>query len=433
MIGILGGGLTGLTLGSLLHDSVVLEKELSPGGLCRSLREEGYTFDSGGSHIIFSKDAETLRFMLSLLGENVVKNRRNTKVRYKDRLVKYPFENGLSDLPLKENLECLLEFLKSKLKKAGGELPDPRNLREWFVYKFGEAIADKYLIPYNEKIWRTKPEEMGTDWVSRVPDPPLEDVVKSSLGIDTEGYLHQLEFFYPLEGGIQCLTDSLAQKCTAIEPNFEVQQISRVSDGFQVSGNGRLYDFERLVSTIPLPELTRALDETPGDISDIAGNLRFNSLVTVMLGIDHPEINDLSWLYFPREEDGMFYRASFPSNYSPEVSPPGKSSVMAEITCSEGDETWRMADSELVESVESSLRKNGILAKDNVQFSRVSRTKYAYIVYDLDHQPKVSKVRKYLSELGIELCGRFGQFEYLNMDACVRSARELASRLRGEQ
>lgn len=129
----------------------------------------------------------------------------------------------------------------------------------------------------------------------------------------------------------------------------------------------------------------------------------------------------------------MFYRASFPSNYSPEVSPPEKSSVMAEITCSEGDETWKMPDSELVESVESSLRKNGILVKDSVQFSRVSRTKYAYIVYDLDHQLKVSKVRKYLSELGIELCGRFGQFEYLNMDACMGSARELASRVGGGQ
>lgn len=433
MIGILGGGLTGLTLGSLLQDSVVLEKEHSPGGLCRSLKEAGYTFDSGGSHIIFSKDTEKLRFMLSILGENIVKNRRNTKVYYKDRLVKYPFENGLSDLPLKENLECLLEFLKSKLKKASGELPDPQNLREWFVSKFGEAIAEKYLIPYNQKIWRTKPEEMGTEWVSRVPDPPLEDVVKSSLGIDTEGYLHQLEFFYPLKGGIQCLTDSLAQKCTAIRPDFDVHQVSRVNDGFQVSGDGRSHDFETLISTIPLPELTRVLDETPAGIAETAGRLRFNSLVTVMFGVDHPEINDLSWVYFPRKEDGMFYRASFPSNYSPEVSPSGKSSVMAEITCSEGDKTWRMPDSELVDSVESSLRKNGILTKDSVQFSRVSRTKYAYIVYDLDHQLRVSKIRKYLSGLGIELCGRFGQFEYLNMDTCMASAKELASRLGGGQ
>lgn len=431
MVGILGGGLTGLTLGSLLPESVVLEKEPSPGGLCRSLKQEGYTFDFGGSHIIFSKNVGTLRFMLSLLGRNVVKNRRNTKVYYKGRYVKYPFENGLSDLPLKENYECLLEFLRLKLRKAGREVLEPSNLKEWFIYKFGKAIASKYLLPYNEKIWRMKPEEMGIDWVSRIPDPPLEDVIKSSLGIETEGYLHQLQFYYPLRGGIQCLTDSLAEKCNSIESNFEVQQVSRDKDGFQVSGNGRSYDFETLVSTIALPELVKVLDETPRDLARIAENLRFNSLVTVMLGVEGCEINDLSWMYFPKQEDGIFYRASFPSNYSPEVSPEGKSSVMAEITCFKDDEFWKRPDEELIESAKKSLHKNGILNKDDIQFSRVSRTKYAYVVCDLNYRRNVSKLRKFVRELGIEVCGRFGRFEYLNMDACVDGARELASRIGG--
>jgi len=31
------------------------------------------------------------------------------------------------------------------------------------------------------------------------------------------------------------------------------------------------------------------------------------------------------------------------------------------------------------------------------------------------------------------LCGRFAEFEYLNMDACVRKARELAERLNNEK
>lgn len=49
---ILGGGLTDLTLGYLLHDKGVnfeiLEKEIECGGLLRSLQEEGFTFDYGG-------------------------------------------------------------------------------------------------------------------------------------------------------------------------------------------------------------------------------------------------------------------------------------------------------------------------------------------------------------------------------------------------
>lgn len=431
MIGILGGGLTGLTLGSLLPESIVIEKEDAPGGLCRSLNEDGYTFDFGGSHIVFSNRPERLQFMLSVLGEDLVKNRRNTKIYYKGRFVKYPFENGLSDLPLEENFECLVEFLKLRLKRARGEVPEPANLKEWFEYKFGRAIARKYLLPYNEKIWRVGPEEMGTEWVSRIPDPPLEDIIKSSLGIETEGYVHQLEFYYPLRGGIQVLTDTLADRCRSIKSGFEVEHVSRTQDGFRVSGGGESHDFQTLISTIPLPALARVFDETPADMVTAARDLRFNSLVTVMLGIDDPKINDFSWVYFPRREDGIFYRASFPSNYSPETTPEGKSSVMAEITCFRDDDTWNLSDDELVDSVETSLHKNGIVDKESVEFSRVMRTEYAYVVYDLEYERNVSRLRKFMSGVGIELCGRFGRFEYLNMDACMDDARELALRIGG--
>ncbi|UCD93309.1 MAG: NAD(P)-binding protein, partial [Methanobacteriota archaeon] len=55
-IGILGGGLTGLTLGSLIPESQILEKEEVVGGLCRSKTKDGFTYDIGGSHVLFSRN-----------------------------------------------------------------------------------------------------------------------------------------------------------------------------------------------------------------------------------------------------------------------------------------------------------------------------------------------------------------------------------------
>jgi len=182
-IGILGAGLTGLTLGNLIQDCEILEKNSECGGLCRSLEEEGFTFDWGGSHIIFSKDQEVLDFMLEKLGDNIVKRRRNTKILYKGNFVKYPFENGLSELPLQDNFECLRGFINVLLETN----TKPGNFKEWLYATFGDGIAEKYLVPYNEKIWNYDLTKMSAWWVEgRVPKPPVEDIIKSSLGIVTE-------------------------------------------------------------------------------------------------------------------------------------------------------------------------------------------------------------------------------------------------------
>jgi protoporphyrinogen oxidase len=118
--------------------------------------------------------------MLNLLGNNKVRKRRNTKILYKECYVKYPFENGLADLPREENFECLFYFLRNLFDKEKGKLNRPNNLKEWCYYTFCKGIADKYLIPYNEKIWKYPLEKTGLEWVERVANPPIKAVVKSS-------------------------------------------------------------------------------------------------------------------------------------------------------------------------------------------------------------------------------------------------------------
>jgi protoporphyrinogen oxidase len=168
-IAILGGGLSGLTVGCLLSQGglqcEILEKESHCGGLMRTLKEGGFTFDCFGSHIIFSKNKKGLDYILKLLGENTVKNRRNTKILYKNHYVKYPFENGLSDLPKEENFACLYYFIQNLINKEKKTLKKPDNLKAWFYSTFGKGIAEKYLVPYNEKIWKFPVEKMGLDWV----------------------------------------------------------------------------------------------------------------------------------------------------------------------------------------------------------------------------------------------------------------------------
>jgi protoporphyrinogen oxidase len=424
---ILGGGLTGLTIGHLLKKKGIefklFEKEKKCGGLMRTLRQNGFTFDYGGSHVLFSKDKEALSFLLGLLGSNKLRRRRNTKILYKGRYIKYPFENGLAGLPEEENFECLYSFVQNLINKQTGKRDQPRNLKEWFSYIFGEGITEKYLIPYNSKIWKYPIDKMTSEWVDRIPNPPLEDVIKSSLGIKSEGYLHQLNFYYPLHGGIQALIDKLVDSIgERILEDFEIRKIRREGNTWVISDSEKEELCDKIVSTIPVNELIKTM-AAPREVKEAASNLKYNSLICVMIGLDIKKVNNFSWLYIP-DRNILPHRVSFPSNYSPHVAPLGKSSVLAEITCTSKSRIWKMTDNELVDRVIDDLACLKILGKKSVCFSSIMKTKYAYVINDLNYVENINTIKRFLVQQDIDTIGRFGEFSYLNMDACVRRAIE---------
>lgn len=427
---ILGGGLSGITLAHLLRTRgqqvTVLEAEERIGGLCRSRTENGFTFDTGGSHIIFSRDTEVLRFMQNVLSSNRGQRTRNTRIMYRDILVKYPFENGLAALPKDDLFFCINEFIKTYLMSEKGEIPPPANFAEWIYATFGKGIADLYMIPYNQKIWNYPPASMSAHWVEgRVPRPPVEDVIKSAIGIETEGYTHQSVFTYPAEGGIEALVTSIARGIEdCILTGFKVRSLV-LREGVWEAGDGkRTVTGDRVISTIPLQHLLPCLEGgTPPAVKEAADALRYNSVCCVQIGI-RGMVPDISWLYIPDRTQSLANRISFPSNFSSRVAPAGHAGILAEITYNEGDEVSRMTDGDLVRHVIQSLERMGFLTPDQVVHTAVDRQKFAYVVYDLAYLENIRIVREYFQAQGITLVGRFSKFEYLNMDGCIRQAME---------
>jgi protoporphyrinogen oxidase len=422
---ILGGGLTGVTLARFLagkgEEVVVLEGEPTIGGLCRSRQEEGFCFDTGGSHIIFSRDEEVLRFMQSVLQENRAERKRNTKIFYKGRFVKYPFENGLSGLPAEDRYFCLYEFIKTLIASEKDELPPVKNFRDWIYATFGKGIAECYLIPYNTKIWNYPPERMSAHWVEgRVPRPPVEDIIRSAIGIETEGYTHQAVFSYPQEGGIEALVRAIAAPVIdRVTCSFQISHIHKSGAGWEISDGERTVYAEKLISTIPLQNLIPALEGVPEKVRQAVASLRYNSVCSVFIGIQG-KVPDISWLYVPSLEIGLMNRVSFPSNYSTGVVPEGCSSVLAEITYNEGDPLTGMSDNEIITHVIDSLKTLDLIRNEDVIYTGIARHRFAYVVYDIDYLANIKIVRQYCEEKSIDLVGRFARFEYLNMDACIR-------------
>lgn len=422
-IGILGGGISGICLATRLDDCEVLEKSGRIGGLCGSIIERGFTFDAAGPHIMFSKNKEVLSHMIEVLGENVHQKRRENKIWFKGNLVKYPFENGLSDLPKEDCFECILGYLRNPWTKA------PENLEEWSYATFGAGISDKYFLPYNRKIWNHDPAQICLEWVERIPKPPLEDVLRSAVGIPTEGYLHQLHFSYPKRGGYEALVQAFAQRAKGpVRTDCEVNRVSGGPGSWKVETSQGVKTYCTLVSTLPIHELAKVWDGFPPPAREALGRLRYNSLINVLLGVKVAERHPWTALYVP-DLDIATHRISFMCNFSEHCAPEGYEAVMAEITTNPGDGINEMSDEEVVALVLTDLDRMGIVSPLDVVHRRALRFQYGYPVYDLDYFHQVDQLRGAVADAGIHLLGRFAQFDYINSDVCVERALDLARRL----
>lgn len=431
---ILGGGLSALSLAYFLQNNdkiekiTILEKSDKAGGICRTYEEKGIQYDVG-PHIIFSKDKEILDLMNSLLGENNEKHRRSNRIIHKKRFVQYPFENDLSKLPQEDIDYCVNAFVHNPYENY-----EAKNMLQFFLKTFGEGITNTYLRPYNEKIWKFDPSFMDTQMVERIPKPPKEDILRSAKGETIDGYLHQLYFTYPKNGGTEALINAFISKLTAkveIITDAEVKKVEKCINGFKILTTAGMYEAENLVSTMPVNELVKIYnsDSKTFDILNTAENLRFNSIAICIVNTKKDYAGD-NYAFMVADKNVKFHRLSKLDFMGKGYHIDGTATYMAEITYRKNDLYDKASDDELIKDVIKGLEVIGFIdSSEDVNFTALKRFEYAYVIYDLNHRRNMDKIKDYFSKEKIYLNGRFGSFEYLNMDAIIRQSKNLAQNI----
>lgn len=424
-ISILGAGPAGLSAAFHLQKNyLIFEKNNEVGGGCRTEKIDGFSFDYGG-HIFYTRKEEIKSLIKQLIKDNLRALPREAWIYSKGTYTRYPFQANLYGLPLEVVKECLLGLMEAKLK-YGEEQKNYAHFEDFIYQVFGKGIARHFMIPFNLKQWATPLKEMTTDWMGEfIPLPSLEEVLEGSLRLAPRCIGINANFIYPQKGGIQAIFDSFVPYIYNLHLDSEVTSISFKNKSFRISGGKREF-YQKLISTLPLPELIKILDDAPSEIKEAAEKLGWTSLYIVNVAVDRHSLSDKQRIYFP-EEKFIFHKLGFYQNQSPGMVPSGKSSVSAEISFSKNRKIIRET---LVERTIEDLMQAGIIFPDDkIILTHVLTLPYAYVIYDHKRGEAVSFIRQFLEENDIYLCGRYAQWEYQNMEQNILAGEKVAGKV----
>lgn len=465
---IVGGGPTGLSAAYHLgRDTLLLEKNQSVGGWCRSISEGGFTFDYAG-HIMFSTDPYVLQMYDILLGDNLHWQDREAWVYSKGVHTRYPFQGALYGLPPAVIKECILGAIEARYpstsgsKKAaaagGSPAPDccadgtaldattlthaenrkpaqPRgeNFEEFIHRVWGAGIARHFAIPYNRKLWAVPLREMETSWLGgRVPLPDLEQIIEGALEPVARPMGPNARFGYPLRGGFQALMNGfLPHIAGTIELGAEVARIWPHERQLLLA-DGRRFTYENLISTMPLPQLIRRIgDAAPQAVQQAGEGLRHVSVRCVNLGIAREKITEKHWIYYP--EHTVFHRIFVQGNASPECNPPGGFGLTCEISYSPDKPLPAEGEALIAQCIRDCIEVGMLRADDQVIVANQVDMPYAYVVYDHERSRNVALARSWLESHGIVLAGRYSEWEYYNSDHAFLAGKKAAERVLAAQ
>jgi protoporphyrinogen oxidase len=469
---IIGGGPTGLSAAYHLGaDTLLLDRNETVGGWCRSIEDNGFTFDYAG-HIMFSNDPYVLKMYEVLLGDNVHWQNREAWIYSKNVYTRYPFQGALYGLPPKVITECVMGAIEARYgvdedaDAAGAQAQASKpvsdccadgttdvcntdrsvkgavNNFEQFIHKvWGKGIAKHFAIPYNRKIWTVPLAEMETSWLGgRVPLPNLEEIISGALEPVAKPMGPNARFGYPLRGGFQALMNGFLPHIKGkIELGAEVVQVLP-REHIVALADGRRFRYDDLISTMPLPELIKAIgDEAPAEVRMAARGLRHVSIrcVNIGIGIGNERVaTDKHWIYYP--EDTIFHRIFVQGNASPECNPPGGFGFTCEISYSP-TKPLPVEGEELIARAIADCRKVGMIqAGDRILAANQADLPYAYVLYDHQRARNVETCKAWLKQFDITLVGRYSEWEYYNSDHALLAGKRgaetvLAKRARAQK
>ena len=377
---VLGAGPAGLGAALALARAgasvTVLDPAPEPGGLCVTRRRAGFSYDIGG-HIPFVRDDARRAGLPDLRGQEL------------------PWvERPVASLRDGEVWRGRYLDQRPPDASAGGGRPEAGTARDELAGRFGPGFVDDVMRPYLEKVDGVPLERIPADRARRL----------------LEGQAAADGFHFPA-GGIGRLMDAMAAAARGAGADV------RLGVGAEAIGvpsgrvawvrpaGGAQIATRSLVVAMPAAAAARILDPAPPGAT--TRGVRMRAVAIVYLALDRPRLTEEPWIQVddPRVP---FARAFEPANWSPALTPPGRTVLGLECYCRarDDDPAWGLDDAALAAACARALHDPlGLLddpsAAGTVEVLRIPR---AYPEADLGQSAEVRAPGAWLAALeGVHL------------------------------
>ncbi len=412
---IIGGGISGLTLANYVDDYLIIEKENEVGGYCKTIKKGDYIWDYAGHFFHFKTEEFKTKFLDVIPKEDIIYQDKCTKILYKNKLIDYPFQTNIHELDKEEFIDCLYDLFTKE------EKDNYDNFLDMLYGKFGKSIVEKFLKPYNEKLYAIDLTKLDVDAMGRFfPYADKEAIIRNMKESNNSSYNNS--FLYPKNGAgsfIKVLSDNLDKNKILL--NTEVKSIDIENKKVTLS-SGKEINYEYLINTISLPKFIKLTNKN----LELANSLSYNKVLVFNLGFNKKSnLTKEHWLYIPSKECN-YYRIGFYDN----ILNQDKLSMYVEIGYGKDDIISEEEIKRQLDLTINNLLEQGIIDKDTRLCDYVSIVMDpAYVHINSVTDKEVKKYFKDMEKYNVYSIGRYGGWTYCSMEDCMLEAKNLSEKI----
>ncbi len=409
---IIGAGVSGISYATFTNNEYKMFEATSEiGGYCKTIKRNGFVWDYAGHFFHFRNEGLKELVCKEIDPKTLKRVAKNTKIFYKDNYIDFPFQKNIHQLPKDEFIECLYDLFNTD------ETIEIKSFKDMVYANLGKGIAEKFLIPYNEKLYACDLDNLDHEAMGRFfPKANKEEIILNFKKNNTKSYN---DFFVYPEGGAIEYINSLYANVDDSKVVFNEKIVSiDLENKLAKTNKGTEIKYDNLISTMPFPKL---LDICGIDYEK--SYYTWNKVLVFNLGF-HKKGKDTesSWVYIPNK-DVCFYRLGFYDN----IMQTSKMSLYIEMGF---PSDFEIGDTDkYLQQVLDDLKKIGVVNDEELIDYESLIMDPAYVHINKKGMSSVEKFKNELAKYSVYSIGRYGSWTYCSIEDNIIEGRRLAKKI----